>query len=183
MRGEDKSDETAKQLSLSIILQLSAFKHSLNDCRATRSSRGGKVAASSSSSIGDRSERSEASSSETSSRRRVSSSAAAAHAAPVQIRHTQQQAELSQSELNNLVDRNLSSSGGGVWSTRRAMVQFNKQAIRNALPGPDDDSIKLAERVGQLAAVNSFDEALKIVENLSKQNTADALSRYTSCAL
>lgn len=84
---------------------------------------------------------------------------------------------MSPSELQRLVDRNLSSSGGGVWSTRRAMMQFNREAIHEAMPRPDDDWDKLADRVGQLAAVNSFDEALKIVESLSKQNTTDALAR------
>lgn len=56
-------------------------------------------------------------------------------------------------------------------------MQFNREAIHEAMPRPDDDWDKLADRVGQLAAVNSFDEALKIVESLSKQNTTDALAR------
>lgn len=55
-------------------------------------------------------------------------------------------------------------------------MQINKQATQNALPRPGDDARMLAERVGQLAAVNSFDEALRILEDLSKQNS-DALSR------
>jgi hypothetical protein len=53
----------------------------------------------------------------------------------------------------------------------------DKEAIQNAMPRPDDNWVKLAERVGQLAAVNSFDEALKIVANLSKENKSDALER------
>ena len=57
------------------------------------------------------------------------------------------------------------------------MVQFNKEAIHNAMPRPDDDWEVLADRVGQLAAVNSFDEALKIVEDLTKQSKAEALAR------
>lgn len=112
--------------------------------------------------------------------RKVSSSAAATHAAiPTRQGSSLDSSTNTPSDNSKLVDMALSPHGGGVWSTRRAMVQVNRQAQMKALAHHNDDPLMLAERVGELAAVNSFDEALKIVETLSKLNKADALNRIS----
>ncbi len=85
---------------------------------------------------------------------------------------SQQSTGESQAELMELVKRTLEPTSQ-VWLPRQRAAQKQQEAKATAMPRPDDSSASLAYRVGELAKVNCLDEALKLIEILSRQSSPD----------